>query len=40
MLFIFNKKGALSVAKTVFPETQKTKATWQSIKNLPRRYYN
>ena len=28
--------GSLWVAKTCYPETKKTKATWESIKNLPK----
>jgi nucleoside permease NupC len=30
--------GALAVSKTIFPETKKTKANWDAIKNLPKGY--
>ena len=28
--------GALAISKTIYPETQTTKADWKSIKNLPK----
>lgn len=30
--------GALAVSKTIFPETKKSKASWDAIKNLPKRF--
>lgn len=29
--------GALAISKTIYPETKKTKANWDAIKNLPKR---
>ena len=31
--------GALAISKTILPETRKTKADWNSIKNLPKGYF-
>ena len=28
--------GALLVSKTIYPETRKTKANWDAIRNLPK----
>ena len=28
--------GSLWVSKTIYPETKKTKANWDSIQNLPK----
>ena len=31
--------GALAISKTIFPETKKTKASWEAIRNLPKRLF-
>ena len=28
--------GSLAISKTMFPETKKTKANWDAIKNTPK----
>jgi hypothetical protein len=30
--------GALAISKTIFPETKKTRANWDAIRNLPKRF--
>ena len=30
--------GALAISKTMFPETKKTKADWNAIRNIPKGY--
>jgi nucleoside permease NupC len=30
--------GALAVSKTILPETRKTRANWQAIRELPKGY--
>lgn len=32
--------GALAISKTIVPETRETKANWDAIRNLPKRYIN
>lgn len=32
--------GALAVSKTMMPETRKTKADWNAIRNIPKGYIN
>ena len=31
--------GALAISKTIYPETKKTKANWEAIRNLPKGYH-
>jgi hypothetical protein len=33
-----NFLAALAIAKTIFPETNTSKAQWDDIKNLPKGY--